>query len=271
MASAGGARANAQRLVQRLRRAHRLMSCSQRESSPSAESAVLWASGPLSQTSASVSSVCRSSGGCPHLCKRSYNSPLTINSRASRSWIAFLTSRWGTERPSSRGRWWLMPCKTAGSAPAAGFPPPPAYRPAYRRSAAGGCQRLCQRAVKPPGDAHRQHEAVNQSGAQDTDGDLFHPSDREVKDGRARRRRGNQSGSRCSPPAKSVSARRALKQRQTQATRDPQGQHGTTQDRLVNEGGHDEDGGRRADEVPTGDRRCGLAMRPPRSATRYRQ
>lgn len=82
--------------------AHRLMSCSQRESSPSAESAVLWASGPLSQTSASVSSVCRSSGGCPHLCKQSYNSPLTINSRASRSWIAFLTSRWGTERPSSQ-------------------------------------------------------------------------------------------------------------------------------------------------------------------------
>ena len=30
---------------------------------------------------------------------------------------------------------------------------------------AGGCQRLCQRAVKPPGDAHRQHEAMDQAGA----------------------------------------------------------------------------------------------------------
>ncbi len=92
--------------------AHRLMSGSQRESSLSAESAVLWASGPLSQTSASVSSVCRSSGGCPHLCKRSYNSPLTINSRASRSSDRFSGLAVGeTERPSSQGRWWLMPCR----------------------------------------------------------------------------------------------------------------------------------------------------------------
>ena len=115
----------------------------------------------------------------------------------------------------------------------------------------GGCQRLCQRAVKPPGDAHRQHEAVNQSGAQDTDGDLFHPNDREVKDGPGHGDGGETNQARgVARQQKSVSARRALKQRQTQATRDPQAQHGATQDRLVNEGGHDEDGGRRADEGP---------------------